>query len=142
MGSRHQAKFNKPFSETYALCRVEGQKGQGFFVTLFPHPAGESKPVVEKWAGENGLKITWKNEVHFVLLDTRAHEISADGIKGNAAALVVKVTDDQNYAITLPAGGEATFRGQKLKSAVPVQLVVTNGKAMSSAGAKLAKPLK
>jgi hypothetical protein len=137
VGARHQAKYKKGFSETYALCRVEGQKGQGFFVTLFPRQADEPKPAVEAWQGDKGLKISWKNETHYVLLDTHAHEINADGIKAKAAALVVKVTDDKNYAITLPSGGEAKFRGQALKLDGPVEMVVTNGKAVQTTGANL-----
>lgn len=137
VGARNQAKYSKGFSETYALCRVEGQKGQGFFVTLFPRKADEPQPAVEAWQGDKGLKISWKNETHYVLLDTRVHEINADGIKANAAALVVKVTDDKNYSVTLPAGGEAKFRGQKLKSAGPVEMVVSNGQAVQTAGEQL-----
>lgn len=137
VGARHWAKYKKGFSETYALCRVEGQKGQGFFVTLFPRKADEPKPVVEAWQGDKGLKITWQGETQYVLLDTQAQTINADGIQAKAAALVVKVTDDKNYAITLPSGGEAKFRGQTLKSDGPMEVVVTNGKVVQTVGASL-----
>ena len=142
VGARNQAKFKKPFSETYALARVEGQKGQGFFAALFPYKADEPKPAIEAWAGEKGLRISWKKETHYVLLDTQPHEINSDGIKAKAAALVVKVSDEKNYSITLPSGGEAKFRGQELKSAGPVEVVVTNGKAVQTTGAELAKAVK
>jgi hypothetical protein len=142
VGGRHQAKYGKAFSETYQLCRVEGQKGQGFFVTLFPRKADEPKPVVESWQGGKGVKITWKNETHYVLLDTQSHEIDADGIQAKATALVVKVTDEKNYSVSLPAGGEARFRGRKLKADGPVEVSVTNGKAVQTTGANLIPPAK
>jgi hypothetical protein len=135
VGQRHQQKYGKPFSETYALCRIEGQKGQGFCVTLFPYKVDEPKPVIEAWAGEKGLKLTWNGETHFVLLDTQAQTINADGIQAKAAALVVKITDKKNYSISLPLGGEARFRGKRLKAAGPVEMTVTDGRATTTLGA-------
>ena len=137
VGARHQQKYGKPFSETYSLCRIEGQKGQGFFVVLFPRKPDEPAPVIEKWAGEAGVKVSWKGETHFVLLDTQEHEIKADGIKAKAAALVVKVTDDKDWSLSLPLGGAASFRGQALKSAGPVELAVVDGKVRKAEGANL-----
>ncbi len=137
VGQRHQQKYGKPFSETYALCRVEGQKGQGFFVTLFPRQPDEPEPVIEPWAGACGVKVAWKGETHYVLLDTTEREVGADGIKARAAALVVKVTDDKNWSLSLPLGGEASFRGQTLKADEPVELSAVAGKITRSKGAPL-----
>ncbi len=139
VGTRHQQKYGKPFSETYALCRVEGQKGQGFFVTLFPRQPDEPAPVIEKWAGEQGVKIAWKGETHYVLLDTVEREIEADGIQAKAAVLVLKVTDDKNWSLALPLGGEASFRRQTLKAAGPVEVAVVDGKARKGQGAELTR---
>ena len=119
VGHRHQVKFDQRFSEKQVLCRVEGQKGQGFLVVLFPYGAEESRPTIENWQGERGVKVVWKGETHYVLLDTRQHEIDADGIQARAACLVVKVTSARNFTLGLPAGGQAAFRGQQLEGAGP-----------------------
>ena len=130
--SRHQARFGERFSEKQVLCRVEGQKGQGFLVVLFPYKSDEPRPTIENWQGERGIKIVWKGETHYVLLDTRQHEIDADGIKARAACLVVKVTNAQNFTLGLPDGGQAAFRGQKLEGEGPMEVVVADGKARKS----------
>ncbi len=127
VSAKSQELLKKPFSETYSLCRIEGQKGQGFFVLLFPRKPDEPKPAVEKWAGEKGLKIAWKNETHYVLLDMQPQEIEADGVKAKAAALVVKSLDDKNFSISLPAGGSASFRGQSMESAEPAEVAAVAG---------------
>ncbi|MGA2616105.1 MAG: hypothetical protein ABSF26_00765 [Thermoguttaceae bacterium] len=132
VGSRHQAKFGKPFSEKQVLCRVEGQKGQGFLLALFPYKPNEPRPTIENWQGQRGVKIGWKGETHYILLDTRQHEIDADGIKARAACLVVKVTNAQNFTLELPDGGRAAFRGQKVEGQGPLEIVVADGKAHRS----------
>ncbi len=137
VGGRHQEKFKKPFSETYALCRVEGQKGQGFLVILFPRKPDEPTPVIEKWAGESGVKVTWKGETHYILLDTVERDVKADGIQAKAAALVVKVTDDTTYSIALPLGGVARFRGQELDAKGPVECAVVGGQVRKDRGTDL-----
>ena len=139
VGSRHQARFKQPFSEKQVLCRVEGRNDSGFLVALFPYKPDEPRPAIGNWLGDKGVKITWKNETHFVLLDTAQHEVNADGIRAKAACLVVKVTDPQNFSLCLPAGGEATFRGQKLEGAGPRELVVVEGRARESSGTDLTK---
>ncbi len=121
------------------LCRVEGRKDAGFLVALFPYKPDEPRPAIENWLGDKGVKITWKNETHFILLDTTEHEVNADGIQAKAACLVVKVTDAQNYSLCLPAGGEATFRGQKLSGAGPRELAVVAGQVHPSSGIDLIK---
>jgi hypothetical protein len=137
VGGRHSAKYGKAFSEKQVLCRVEGQKDQGFLVALFPYKPDEPRPAIENWCGDRGVKITWKNETHYVLLDTQEHDINADGIKAKAAALVVKVSDDKNWSLGLPAGGEAQFRGQKLQDKGPVAVTVANGNARRTEGKEL-----
>ena len=136
VGTRHQQKYGKPFSETYALCRVEGQKGQGFLVTLFPRRTDEAAPTIESW-GPHGTKITWKSETHYVLLDTQVQEIQADGIQAQAAALVVKVVDESNWSLTLPLGGKAVFRRQTLEADGPAELTAVNGKISRRQGTRL-----
>lgn len=142
VGGRHQQKFGKAFSETYALCRVEGQRGEGFLVTLFPRKSDEPSPIIAIWAGGRGVKVNWKNETHYVLLDTQSGPIGADGIRADAAALVLKVIDDKTFTLTLPAGGRAEFRGQKLESDTAVEVVVADGKATRTTGRTLIQAFK
>jgi len=127
VGARHRERYGKPFSETYALCRVEGQKGQGFFVTLFPRKPDEPQPIIQPWTGPQGAKVTWKGETHYVLLAAQEQQINADGIHAKAAALVVKVTEDGNFSLSLPLGGKAAFRGQSVESDQPAEIVVIDG---------------
>ncbi len=119
------------------LCRVEGRKGQGFLIALFPYKSDEPRPTIENWQGERGVKIVWKGETHYVLLDTRPHEIDADGIKARAACLVVKAAGASNFTLGLPDGGQAAFRGQSLQGEGPVEVVVAEGKARKSPCADL-----
>jgi hypothetical protein len=137
VGGRHRAKYQQPFSEKQVLCRVEGRKDSGFLVALFPYQPDEPRPTIENWLGDKGVRVTWKNESHFVLLDTTEHEINADGVQAKAACLVVKVADEQNFSLCLPTGGLATFRGQELKGAGPQELTVAEGRIRKSAGVDL-----
>ena len=130
---QHQARFGKRFSEKQVLCRVEGRKGQGFLFVLFPYKSHEPRPAIENWQGEKGVKVIWKGETHYVLLDTRPHEIDADGIKARAACLLVKATDAENFTLGLPDGGRAAFRSQTLEGQGPLEVVVAAGKARKSA---------
>ncbi len=145
VSARHQAKFGKVFSEKQVLCRVEGEKGKGFFVVLFPYRQGEARPVVVPWQGDAGVKITWKGETHYVLLDTREHTVAADGITATASALVVKVRDAKNRSVTLPAGGTAVFGTSffgKLKVQAPArqsaESATVDGKRRTREGTVLA----
>jgi hypothetical protein len=52
---------------------------------------------------------------------------------------VVKVTDGKNFAVSLPAGGQATFRGQKLEGAGPREILVAQGKVSQSSCTDLMK---
>jgi hypothetical protein len=106
VGARHRERYGESFSEKQVLCRVEGQPGQGFLVVLFPYAAGAARPSVEPWLDGAGAKIVWNGETHYVMLDTREHDIDRDGIRARASALVVKVRDAKNAAAVLPAGGE------------------------------------
>ncbi len=133
----HQAKHDKLFSEQYVLSRAEGQKGCGFLVVVFPRRADEPRPAVEPWLGGQGVKVAWKGETHFVLLDTAEQVIDADGIVGKASTVVVKIADKDTYSISLPVGGEARFRGQTPKGAAPVEVTVAKGKAKRVNGTDL-----
>ncbi len=137
VSSRHRAKFDEPFREKQVLCRVEGRKDSGFLVVLFPYKRDEPRPAISNWQGDQGVQVTWKNETHFVLLDTVEHEVDADGIQAKATCLVVKLTGAQDFSICLPAGGEATFRDQKLSAAGPHELAVAAGNVRRSPGADL-----
>ncbi len=139
VAQRHQARFGKPFSEKQVLCRVEGQKGQGFLFVLFPYASHESRPAIENWQGERGVKVVWKGETHYILLDTRSQAIDADGIQARASCLVVKVSNAENFSLGLPSGGQAEFRGRKLAGEGPLEVVVARGKTQKSACRDLMK---
>ena len=137
VGARHREKLNKPFSEKQVVCRVEGEKGGGFLVVVFPRKADEARPAVEPWAGGKGVKVSWQGETHYVLLDMADQEVKADGIDAKAACLVVKSRDAKNFSICLPAGGKAMFNGQKIQGRGAVDVTVTGGKAQKSEGRDL-----
>jgi hypothetical protein len=125
VGARYQARAGKPFSETYALARVEGRRGEGFLVTLVPHKADEPPAKVEPWAGGKGVKVTAQGQTHFILLGTEPQSIDADGVKAEAAAVVVKVIDGTRATLSLPLGGKLTFRGHSLESKKPAEATVS-----------------
>jgi hypothetical protein len=122
--------------EKQVLARVEGQAGKGFLVVIFPRQADQPAPVIENW-GEDGVKVTWQGQRHFVLLDVADREIDADGIQARAACAVVKVTDAKNFSICLPAGGEASYSGRRLRSKVPSEMIVRDGKVEEVSGKDL-----
>ncbi|MHB9134101.1 MAG: hypothetical protein ACYDBB_23775 [Armatimonadota bacterium] len=124
-------------TEKQVLARIDGQPGKGFLVTIFPRKADEPQPIVQPWMGDLGTKVTWQGETHYILLDTAVHDINTDGIKANASSLVVKVKDAKNYCISLPAGGTASYRGQKLSSTGPIELTVIDGKVTKTNGKNL-----
>jgi hypothetical protein len=103
------------FREKQVLCRVEGRKGQGFLVVIFPRNADEEPPVVASWAGGQGARITWKGQTHFVLLDAVERDINADGIQGRASALVVKGADPAKSMVELLAGAAVRVGGREVK---------------------------
>jgi len=137
VGGRHRAKFGKPFSEKQVLCRIEGQKGPGFLTVLFPYKSGEPRPTIENWQGDKGVKVVWKGETHYVLLDTKEREVDADGIQARVSCLVVKVKDERNYSVVLLDDGQAAFRGKKAEGAAEVQ--VKDGEASMAKGNDLLK---
>lgn len=104
----------------------------GFLLVLFPCAADDPRPTIENWQGDQGVKIAWKGETHYVLLANDDHEIEADGVTARAACLVVKVTDDRNFTLSLPAGGRASFCGQVLRGDGPLEIVVADGQAQAS----------
>ena len=125
--------------ETQILARVEGQAGKGFLVVIFPYATDQPPPVIENWQGERGVKLTWRGQTHFVLLDSTDREVDADRIKAHAACLVVKALDDRNLSIILPAGGEASFSGRRMASKGPAELVVRDGEVKEVSGTDLMK---
>lgn len=127
VGARSQAVSGKPFSETYALARVEGRKGEGFLVTLVPRKADEPPAKVDPWAGGKGVKVTAQGQTHYILLGTQPQSIDADGINAEAAAVVVKVIDGTRAVLSLPLGGKVSFRGQTLESKEPAEANLTGG---------------
>jgi hypothetical protein len=127
VGARSQSISGKPFSETYALARMEGRKGEGFLVTLVPRKADEPPAQVEPWAGGKGVKVTAQGQTHYILLGPEPQLIEADGIKAEAAAVVVKVIDATRAVLSLPLGGRLTFRGQTLESKEPAEANLTGG---------------
>ncbi len=133
----HQQKFGEPFSEKQVLARVEGQKGQGFLVTIFPRQADEPPPTVEPWLNGQGVKVTWQGETHYVLISLTPQAVDVNGIKANASCLVLKTRDNQNWSLTLPAGGEATYLGQTIKSEGPVEVAMVAGKVTKTEGKDL-----
>jgi hypothetical protein len=137
VGHRHREKSGQAFSEKQVVCRIEGQKGSGFLVVVFPRKADEPRPAVTPWLDSRGLKIVWKGETHFVLLDTREREIRADGIQAKTACLVAKVRDGQNFSLHLPAGGQVSYGGEMLQETGPAELTRAQGRTLRTAG----KPL-
>ena len=113
VGARFQQKYGKRFEEKTVLCRAEGRKGEGFLVVLFPYKTDEEKPKVEPWANGAGAKITWKNETHFVLLDTVDREINADGVQGKASAFVFKTAGGKPQSLCLLTAGAVAAAGVK-----------------------------
>ena len=119
VGSLHQARYGKPFSETQVLCRVAGVRGTGFLTVVFPYKAGEERPKMEPWLDGLGVKVSWKGQTHYVLLDTQVREIERDGIKAKASALVLKYVNEQKFKYVLPLGGSMFFRGGGIITARP-----------------------
>ena len=132
----HQQRHGKPFEEKQALCRVEGSPGKGFFVVIFPYKKGGEAPSVQAWAGEAGVKVTWKGETHYVLLEMADREVNADGLQARASATVLK-TRAQDFSLSLPVGGKASFGGQTVEGGGPAGVQVANGKAERIEGKNL-----
>jgi len=108
VSQRHRKKYGRAFTETIKLCRVEGQRDQGFLVVVFPYRAGEERPTIERWAGGAGAKISWKGETHYVVLDVTPHQINSEGLKGEASVLVAKVKDGTK-SLSLPLSEAVSF---------------------------------
>ncbi len=124
-------------TEKQVVCRIEGQPGDDYLVTIFPRKADEPHPQVTPWCGESGVKLTWNGETHYVLLAMTPQTIKADGIAATASALVVKVKDRKNFTISLPAGGSVKFNGKNVKSDNSIELQVIDGKVQVTAGKDL-----
>jgi hypothetical protein len=137
VGARHRERYGKDFAEKQVVARVEGQPGQDFLVAILPRPAGEPPPKIDNWSGENGVRVEWPGEVHYVLLDTEARQVNADGVRAKTSCLVVKVQDRKNLTISLPAGGTASYAGRKLTATGPAGLQVVNGQATRVVGQDL-----
>ena len=116
VGSLHAKRGRGKFSETQVLARVEGRAGEGFLVVVFPRAANEPAAKAEAWLGGAGVKVTWRGETHYVLLEVAAREVDTDGIRAKTSCLVVKVKGD-DYSVSLPAGGTAKFRSASVNGA-------------------------
>ncbi len=133
----HRQRYGQDFSEKQVVARIEGQKGQGFLVTVFPRRAEEPAPAVAPWLGERGVTVAWQGETHYVLLSLTPQTVNANGLQANASCLVLKVRDDRNWSLSLPAGGEATYRGQTLKGEGPVEMAMVAGQLTRTEGKDL-----
>jgi hypothetical protein len=119
------ARRGQSFHEKQVLARIEGQRGQGFLVVVFPRKADEPRPEVTPWLDGNGVKVTWKGQTHHVLLDTRPRAIDEAGIRGETSCLVLKTQGPGHAVVSLPAGGEVEVLGQRLSSTGPAEWAVT-----------------
>ncbi len=115
------------FSEKQVLARIEGERGRGFLVVIFPRKAGEPPPQVTPWLGGKGAQVAWKGEMHQVVLDVLPHQFEGAGIRGEASCLVVKRTGADESTVCLPAGGTVELLGRKLGSPGPAEWAITGG---------------
>ena len=59
-----------------------------------------------------GAKVTWQDETHYVLLDTKVHAVNADGIKGEASVFVAKERDGKR-TLSVPLDEKVRYRKAK-----------------------------
>ena len=137
VGHLYEQRYGKKFSETQRLGRAEGEPGKGFLAAIFPRRADEPQPVFERWAGDGGIKVSWKGETQYVLLDVVPRAVHANGIDATASCLIAKLTDPRNFVLSLPAGGSASYAGQAVSGSGPVELCVVDGKATRAVGKDL-----
>ena len=130
----------RPFRETQVLARVEGQKGQGFLVVVFPRRPNQAQPNVAPWLAGKGVTISWQGQTHHVLLDVQAHSFADAGIRGETACLVVKSNDGKPHTVCLPAGGRAAGSTWQADSAGPAEWTVVDGTLTERRGKDLRAP--
>ena len=75
-------------------------------MVFFPYKQDEERPKFASWQ-EGGIKLSWKGETHYILLDTQEHQINSEIVEAKTSAIVVKLRDDKLASVTLPAGGRA-----------------------------------
>jgi hypothetical protein len=112
------------FREKQVLARIEGERGRGFLVVVFPRKADEPRPEVTPWLDGKGVKVTWKGQTHHVLLDTRPRAIDEAGIRGQTSCLVLKTQGPGSAVVCLPAGGDVEVLGKGLRSTRPAEWAV------------------
>ena len=105
-------------------------------MVLFPYRGGEQPPQVQAWAGDAGAKVTWNGQTDYVLLDVRDREVDADGLRAKASAAVLR-TRGQDYSLSLPLGGSATFGGRAVEGTGPRGIEFGKGEARSLEGKDL-----
>jgi hypothetical protein len=115
------------FYEKQVLARVEGERGSGFFVLLFPRKADEPLPQVTSWLDGNGVKVAWNDQTHHVLLDTRPRRFDEPEIRGEASCVVIKEHRSGSATVCLPAGGNVHVLGKDLRSAGPAEWDIVDG---------------
>ncbi|MBI3179987.1 MAG: hypothetical protein HYZ27_10025, partial [Deltaproteobacteria bacterium] len=121
--------------EKQVLARFDGVKGQGLLAVLFPRLAGEPRPEFQTRAG--GFQIRWKDETHYVLLETAERSVEDAGLEATASCLVAKMRDKKHFTLCLPAGGKARYVGKKLASDGPAEIAVVDGKKQRAEGRDL-----
>ncbi len=132
----HQRKHGTGFTEKQVVCRVEGRKGAGFLVIIFPRKAVEPAPSVAPW-GDGGAEVSWKGETHRVLLDVEEREVRADGVEARASCLVLKSREGTLREVDLPAGGRASVGGRTLEGTGPCALDPSDGRSLRVDGSDL-----
>jgi hypothetical protein len=142
VGRIHRERYGKAFSEKLVLGRAEGQKDQGFLVALFPCHENEPRPTIERWLGGSGVKVTWKDQTHYVLLDTAVRQVDANGIRAKTSALVAKFQSGRPVSITLPAGGTGSASELQVaaKESQPAEAALTDGRPRVVRGRNLMDP--
>jgi hypothetical protein len=126
------------FREKQVLARIEGERGRGFLVVIFPRKAGEPPPQVTPWLEGKGAQVTWKGETHQVVLDVLPRQFEDAGIRGEASCLVVKRTGSGGDAtVCLPAGGTVEALGKNLSAPGPAEWVITGGEVSRREAADL-----
>jgi hypothetical protein len=82
------------------------------------------------------VKVVWKAETHYVLLDPADRQIDADGLRVKASAAILK-SKGEDFSLTLPLGGTASYRGQVVAGPGPRGIEMVEGRGREQAGKNL-----
>src|SRR5204862_382147 len=77
-----QRRGQSTFSEKQVLVRIQGERGRGFLVVIFPRKAGDPLPRVTPWLEGGGVEVVWKGETHHVVLETVPRAFEGAGLRG------------------------------------------------------------